>query len=105
MGRNIGRINEAMRRTRVDESHKRRNGVGIRVGVDDRINEKAEGVRVGESGRVEAKLRGHITEFNAISSGCGVLEIALYFFCSLAAAVAARPLAAEEEDLVQSLAI
>ena len=50
----------------------------------------------------------YITAFNAISSVCGVLVIATYFFESLgpdslgAEAAAAHSLAAEEEDLGQS---
>ena len=94
-----------MGRTGINKSGDRRE-FGTRVG--DRNYRYMEGVRIGKSGCVEAKLRGHITEFNAISSECGVLEIATYFFESLAAAgaaAAARPLAAEEVDFGQSLAI
>ena len=100
-----------MRRARINKSGKgRENGVGIGIrvgnGKQSRINGKAERIRIGKSGRVETKLLGHITEFNAISGGCGVPEIALYFFESARRAAAAPlPLAADDVDFVQSFAI
>ena len=106
--RNIRRINETMSRTRINKGKKRRE-----IGSKTRNNGKTEtiGVRGGKSGSVEMTLLGHITVVNAISSVCGVLEIATYFFESLepeslgTTAVAARALAAEEEDLGQSRAM
>ena len=62
-------------------------------------------------------LLGQHTKLNAILSMCGVLRIALYFFefvveseslegvTGAEVVVAARPLAAEDEGLVQSLAM
>ena len=74
-----------MGRTRINKSSDGRK-FGTRVG--DRNYRYMEGIRIGKSECIEAKLCGHITEFNAISSECGALEIATYFFESLAAAVA-----------------
>ena len=86
---NVGRINEAMRRTRVDKSKKRwKNGVGIGIGIGRNVkrrrkNRETKTVGVGKSGRVETTLLGRITRFNAISGERGVPEIATYFFESV----------------------
>ena len=100
-----------MRRTRINKGCERGiNGIRIRIRIGDRewsrVNEQLEGIRVRKSRCVETTLLRHITKFNVISSGCGVPEIALYFFKSEGgAAVAALLLAADDEDFGQSLAI
>ena len=82
---NIGGVNETMGRTRVNKSCNRRK---FRIGVRDRNYRYMEGIRIRKSRCIEVKLCGHITKFNMISSECRVLEIATYFFESLAAAAA-----------------
>ena len=100
-----------MEETRINKGSKRRiNGIRVRIRIGDweesRVNRQLEGIRVRKSGCIETTLLRHITEFNAISGGYGVPEITLYFFESEGgAAVAALPLAADDEDFGQSLAI
>ena len=76
-----------------------------------------ERVQIRKSGRIETILLGQHTKLNAILSMCEVLRIALYFFefavesksleevADAEIVVAAYPLAAEDEGLVQSLAM
>ena len=115
-GFNERMINKTMRRTRVDKSNSRKR-CRIRDVEWNKRNREMKRVYIGKSRCIESILLGQHTELNAILSICRVLRIAFYFFefavepkflervTGAEIIVADHPLAAKDEDLVQSLAM
>ena len=113
---NERRINKAMKRTRVDKSNSRERCriMNIRWNKRDR---EVERVWIRKSGYIKLTLFWQHTKLNAILSMCKVLKIALYFFeftmqpkslesmTGIGIVMAAHPLAAKDEGLMQSLAM